>query len=175
MQLANECQLTSVERKIFEKKWQHNSYFAHPEWILTAALFDPDLQTRRKAVLHILEDRKRRLVPGHEMRKFEKPTVNFKATSYLKMIDFNTCDPAFITEPPITFDYTDAQLKLCASGKDLILPDIPIHSLNNERAVQETTKACKAFATYEQRVANIIQTLKSRQNLPKHPNKSDFV
>ena len=147
---------------------------AHPEWILTGALFDPILQNRQKAVRHILQDRERRSMYGHEKRKFKKPNVNFAAKTYLELCNFSTCDAEYITEPPITFDFTDDELKRCAAGHDLVLPDIPIHSLNNERAVQETTKACKAYPTYEQRHSSILQTLKSRAELPTEATKRQF-
>ena len=84
------------------------------------------------------------------------------------------CDMIYITEPPITFDFTMEELQSCVSGVDLVLPDIPIHSVNNERAVQETSKACRDYDTYEKRLPVIHLTMKSRENLPTDASKRHF-
>ena len=116
----------------------------------------------------------RRSRPDHEKRVFVKPIVNFEAKSYWELCSFPNCDLEYITEPRITFGFTPKELQSCLSGQDLILPAIPIHSVNNERAVAETTKACKAYKTYEERIKNIFMTLKSRAELPTHAKKSDY-
>ena len=101
--------------------------------------------------------------------------VNFSAKTYWDLCEFNKCDMEYITEPPITFGISDDDLKKCAQGTDLVLPDIPINSINNERAVQETSKACRSYSTYEKRHANIIMTMNSRAKLPYDPTKKDFA
>ena len=171
--LASHC-FEGPERNIFKKKFSNGSYFAHPEWILTAALFDPDFRTRQKAVNYIKADRIRRSKPDHVRRKFAKPEVNFTAKTYWTLCDFMKCDMEYITEPPITFDFTMEELQSCVSGVDLVLPDIPIHSVNNERAVQETSKACRDYDTYEKRLPVIHLTMKSRENLPTDASKRHF-
>ena len=100
--------------------------------------------------------------------------MNFQARNYWELCDFPNCDLEYITEPRITYDFTPKELQSCISGQDLILPDIPIHSVNNERAVQETTKACRAFDNYEARHSNILLTLKSRAELPTEATLMDF-
>ena len=125
---------------------------------------------------YILLDRQRRSKPGYKARKFVKPIVNFTAQSYWELCDFSRCDIEYITEPAITFDLSEAYLKKVALGTEtLTLPDIPIHSVNNERAVQETSKACKAYSTYEKRHSNIIMTINSREKLPTEASKRHFV
>ena len=164
------------EIKIFKDTATNNAYFAHPEWILIAGLHDPDSRIRQKAVNYILLDRQRRAKPDYVARKFVKPTVNFQAKTYWELCDFNQCSIEYITEPAITFDISDEDLKKCGTGeKPLVLPDVPIHSVNNERAVQETSKACKAYSTYEKRHSSIIMTLNSRKKLPKEASKKHFT
>ena len=51
--------------------------------------------------------------------------------------------PTGATEPPLLFDFTNEELEEGARTNNLVLdiPPIPNHSQNNERAVQNTTKA----------------------------------
>ena len=170
--LASKC-LEKTEINIFKTSFQWNSYMAHPEFVLLAGLFDPDLRIRQKAVDYILLDRKRRSTPGHVMRQWVKPTVNFQAKTYWDICDKSNIE--YMTEPPITFDISDDALKSCAkTGVNLIIPDIPIHSINNERAVQETSKVCRAYSTYEKRHKALIMTLNSRKKLPTEASKEHF-
>ena len=164
------------EITIYKETAKNNSYFAHPEWILLAGLCDQDQQIRQKAVNYILLDRQRRAKPGYVVRKFVKPTVNFLAQTYWDLCSFNQCPIEYITEPAITFDVSDDDLKKCATGeKPLVLPDIPIHSVNNERAVQATSIACQSYGTYEKRHSTLIMKLNCREKLPTGATKKHFT
>ena len=174
IQLAKQC-LIGKEVAIFKKVFQNNSYFAHPEAILLAALFDNNLDNRAKAVDMINADRARRSEPGHQRRIWKKPIVNFEATSYLNICDFSKVSKEYITEPPATFDLTEQDFQRCVLGNDLPIPDIPCESTNNERAVQASTIACTHYATYEKRLANIFLTLKSRGKTSTNATKEDFM
>ena len=170
--LASKC-LEGREITLFKASFQWSSYFAHPEWVILGGLFDPDLRIRKKAVDYILLDRKRRAKPGYVMRKWVKPTVNFEATTYWDICDKSNIE--YMTEPPITFDFSDDALKSSAkTGVNLVIPDIPIHSINNERAVQETSKVCAAYSTYEKRHSALVMTLNSREKLPTEASKEHF-
>ena len=102
-------------------------------------------------------------------------TINFDAPSYLHMIDFNTLDSDnAITEPPLTFNFSDKDLQHHVLHNDLILPEIPCHSQNNERAVQETSLVAKQFSTYEKRHANLLQSISSREKFSTDSKIGDF-
>ena len=91
------------------------------------------------------------------------------------MIDLKALEAADeITEPPLTFNFSDKDLQNCVMGHGLNLPEIPCHSQNNERAVQETSLVAKQFSTYEKRHANLLQSISSREKFSKDSKVEDF-
>ena len=176
IKLANDC-LIGNEFKIFSQTLLRNAYFCHHEMILLAALFDSDFFIRRRAVKMIMDARRRRRRDGDNGRRlFLKPkTINFNPPSYLHMIDLNALEAAGeITEPPLTFNFSDKDLQNCVMGHELNLPEIPCHSQNNERCVQDTSIVAKEFSTYEKRHANLLLTMSSRGKFSKDSKKEDF-
>ena len=176
LRLARDC-MTGKEFEVAKKVFQFNSFFAHPEAIILSALVDRDLRIRKTAVNYILEDRRRRNdeTSDTSRRLFKKPSVNFKASSYLELTDFSKVDITYITEPPLTFDIPQEDLHNCYQGINLKLPDIPCHSQNVERAVAATTEAAENAIGQAKRHAHILQTTKSRQSLPTNATKKQFM
>ena len=174
IQLAKDC-LKGKEMTIFSNTLLNNSYFCHHEMILLAALFDQDFFTRKNAVRLILKARIKRR-ESTEWRQFFKPkSININAPSYVHMIDFNALESDnAITEPPLTFNFSDKELQHHVLHNDLIIPDIPCHSQNNERAVQDVSIVAKLFSTYEKRHANLLQTMSSRGKFSKDSKIEDF-
>ena len=123
----------------------------------------------------ILKARKKRH-ENTEWRQFFKPkSINIDESSYVHIIDFNALESDnAITEPPLTFNFSDKDLQHHVLHNDLILPEIPCHSQNNERAVQETSIVAKHVSTYEKRHANLLQSISSRGKFSKDSKIEDF-
>ena len=77
----------------------------------------------------------------------------------------------------ITFDLSNQQLLEAVEngGECLGIPDIPCHSQNNERAVQDVTIVAKSCSTYEKRLANLKVTLESREKISRDSTKLDWM
>ena len=89
-----------------------------------------------------------------------------------EILDTAAPGPAeLITEPPLTFDFSNADLEKCSMGEDLLFPDIPCHSQNVERAVACTTKVAETVVGYTKRHAHILLLNKSRQKISKNATK----
>ena len=114
-----------------------------------------------------------------ELRQFKVPNpINFDAKTYLELIDFDSFDPEFITEPPLLFDCSNEELMDCALSPcpvDLPVPDIPCHNQNNERHVAATTEAAMNAIGPENMHALLLQMAESRSEISKDATKSDFV
>ena len=92
------------------------------------------------------------------------------------MVDLDKIDQDLVTEPPLTFNYTEEQLISCyTDGSDLPVPDIPCHNQNIERAVGNTTAAVKFAIGHDKQHALILKTNKSRAKLPTNATKKDFL
>ena len=148
--LAREC-LSASDFKYVQKYFSINSFMAHPESILLAMLFDKNPEVRKKAVDVIIQVKKKKST-AKLPRKFFKPKLNFEAQEYYQMINIDTNALVYstkplkipntaqfkeqckkITIPPLVKDFSDAELKSCIHGKNLEIPFIPCHSINNER------------------------------------------
>ena len=126
---------------------------AHPESILLGMLFDTNPEVRKKAVDVIIQIKKKKSTAKFP-RKFFKPKLNFEAQHYYEMISFDNnalvystkplkipkTNPAQykeqykkITIPPLVKNFSEEELKNCIHGKNLEIPFIPCHSINNER------------------------------------------
>ncbi len=172
LQLARDF-LTVEEQKVVGPVFSNNSYFSHPENILLAALRDTSMTNRRKAVQYIL-DARNRAASSTNIRAFSLPKLNFNATIYLDMVDFNQ-NPQNITEPPLTFRFTNEHLVRFV--KDEVFPkcNVPCHSQNVERHVADTTQAAKLGSTHDKRHQRLLQTHQSRQDVPTNSSKRHFT
>ena len=84
-----------------------NSYYAHSDNILVAMLGDEDRSVRQQAVDHILSVRNSKAPASVEVRRFIRPVINTKASTYYEMI--NIADN-ITEEPPIIKPLTDSQV-----------------------------------------------------------------
>ena len=149
---------------------------AHPESILLSAVFDTDESVRKWAVKLIFAARERRAQSG-ALRQFRVPkAINFEAKSYLELLDFDTLEEDFITEPPLLFEFSNEELMDCVlSHDDLAVPDLACHNQANERCVAGTTEAAKNAIGPEKMHALLLKMEKSRAEVTKDATKSDFV
>ena len=124
---------------------------AHPESILLGMLFDKSPEVRKKAVDVIIQVKKKKST-AKLPRTFFKPKLNFDAQEYYEMIYFDNNALVYsttprkipktkqfieqfkkITIPPLIKNFSEEELKSCIHGKNLEIPFIPCHSINNER------------------------------------------
>ena len=166
-----EC-FTTEEQSLVEKCFRMNSFMAHPESILIAGVCDPDLEVRKFCAKTIIEARKR---DTGEVRQYLPPNhlLVFEAETYLDMVDLRL--KSYVTPPPLLRNYDDETLYNLAIEGRIEIPDIPSHSVNNERAVKDTSQASKEAIGVEQTHGHILNLVDNRSKVPTTHKKSDFV
>jgi len=82
-------------QKIIDPVIQRNAYFGAPENILLGMLVDDRMCIRELAIQKIFNSR---LSKATGVRIFKVPLLNFDASDYTELVDWNKCE---ITEPPI--------------------------------------------------------------------------
>lgn len=154
--------LKGEDKKIVEKSIQQNGFFAHPENILLAMVYDDDLRVRGRAV-NLLK-----YVSTTE-RQFVVPKINFKATKYENMVSWESIE---ITRPPLFSGFKELMnLKESPYGEEV--RSIPCHSQAVERGVKLVTEA-SASVVESNRHGFILNTIHSRQKMPAFNTKKDF-
>lgn len=149
---------------------QRNSYFAHPENLLLAMLTDPQQHIRKLAARRILKARRNK---SNGLRLFQVPSLNFNASSYTDLIEWNEN----ITEPPILKLIPDEDFQIFIEQKgdgDLPLLRLPCHSQAVERAVKTVTEASAKLSNKSARDGFIKAQIESRKAMPKFESKKDF-
>ena len=104
------------------------------------------------------------------VRPFRIPKLNFSATSYVDMINWNNV----IYEPPLTLHLTDADLNACIKHPLEVLP-YPGHTQAVERAVKLTTEASSSVIGEKQRDGMIHQKIQSRKIVKKFNTMKDTL
>ena len=137
---------------------QNNAYFAHPEAVLLSLVCDESPVRRIIGIQHIL--RIRANSHSRQVRKFEKPKVNFSAESIVWLSDLLTAT----TEPPLTEHLSNENIKDLISAKFEV--EYECHSQSVERAVQLTTKAVVATSDQNSQDAMTINTISARKKQP---------
>jgi hypothetical protein len=167
--LMKQCQqLNKQDQDIVFPVLQNNSYFAHPENVLIAAVSDDDLNVRRQAVEIIISSRQR--VQPNAVRIFDKNEIklNFSAETYFDMIDWDNCQ---ITPPPLLSHVSSDDLKSC---QQLLLPTFPCHSQAVERTVKDVSAASSKVYGHKSRHGMVLLGKKARLELPKVDTKAHF-
>ena len=109
-------------------------------------------------------------ISNSKVRKFFLPKVNFSATSYTELIDWES---AKLTEPPFTLAFKEAEL-LAIKEFPLEVPHYPCHTQPEERAIKLVPEASAAVIGQEAREGFISQQIKERQELDKFESKKDY-
>ena len=142
--------------------------------------------------------------PNHiRLFTYPKGKINFEANSIdelLNLKDIEAKNPEYITEPPLLMDFSLEELrkihqhcvetgikpleylgdeKLCNGDQRLLklgqnLSSLKCHSMDNEKAVQMTTKAVKKHIGHDDQKGAIILTKDSVDQLPINTTKRDF-
>jgi hypothetical protein len=167
MQLTN--QLDHSDRQVIQSVLQNNCYFAHPENILLAAVFDDDQSIRQAACDKIIQARQNTM--HNSIRVFSKSDIklDFSAVSYLEMIEWSSIN---ISPPPLLANISDEELRHCQRS---IFEKIPCHSQAVERTVKDISQSSSKVLGHLSRHGMILQTKKSRRELPRFDSKSDFL
>ena len=177
LKMARNCLKNKKELSIALKVLTTNAYNATSQMVLFAALFDDDNEIRSKAVNVIYEARKDE-EKTKKLRKYELPKdyINFKASSYFKLLDFDTLDKKYIESPPIIRNIPNHVLFKCAKGEvNLNVPNLPCHNTDIERSVQRTAQAAKAAIGYEKRQALILTMEENVAQIPTEAKNADFT
>lgn len=162
--------LTANLKAVIDPVITRNGYFAHPENILLAMLTDPQKHIRELAARRIL---KARTVPATKLRCFQVPNLDFNASSYVELIDWQKN----ITQPPILKSVSDEELQLFIAQKgegELLFLRLPSHTQAVERAVKTVTEAASILCNKSAREGFIKSQIESRKDMPKFDSKKDF-
>ncbi|OXU32187.1 hypothetical protein TSAR_007981 [Trichomalopsis sarcophagae] len=159
-------------RTLFDETIQNNSYFAHPENILLAMLADERKSIRQKAYDKIVEVRENHPVSRNGIRKFIKPNINFDASSYELLINWDDSD----TEPPLTILLSAEQLLYYVNNHDPRnkIFRFPYHTQAVERGVKKVTETSKHVCDEAAKDKYIRTTLQRRKIMPKFNTKAEF-
>ena len=161
------------DQKILLAVLNRNSYFAHSENILLAMLVDEDCDVRKIAVKKIIGIRAKKQL---QVRKFEKPKVNFAAQKFYEMIDLSNMELLF--EPPLLRGISNEELQQCISSDDNFLSSmingIPCHTQAAERMIKTVSEASHKVCGEKNRHGRVCAVLESRELLPQTSTKSDF-
>ena len=165
--------LTDDLMLVVDRVIQRNGYFGHPEAIILAMLVDPDQNVRELALRRILKARKK---PETGVRVFQIPEFNFKAKSYVDLIDWQNCQ---LTEPPITTHLSNEDIvQLIKSGEcpmsALGNMNFPCHTQCVERGVKLTTEASLAVIGETKRGGYIRSRMESRRVMPSFETKNQY-
>ena len=176
LKLARE-NLLPCDMEVFKDVFKNNCYFAHSEALLLSMLFDSRLEIRSKAVGYIVEARKRSK-KYKKLRKYKLPKqyLNFDASEYHELLNWNQMKPREISDPPLLKKFTDDELKQFSKGQiQLEIGKIPCHSQAVERFVAHTSRAASNEIGYEKRHSNILNKQKSFQKFKSKFNKKHFA
>lgn len=109
---------------------------------------------------------------SYEVRQFIIPKLNFDATDYTEMIQWNECK---VTEPPILRSISDEVLYLCILGNaEIDIPEFACHTQGVERCVKIVTEAAASVFGTENRDGFIRSRLHSRAIMPKFEHKANY-
>ena len=104
------------------------------------------------------------------MRQYIIPEINFEASSYPEMIDWEVSK---LSEPPLTLSLSNDEI-LAFKSTPMAVPNLPCHTQAVERAIRLVTEASSSVVGEEARDGFIRQRIESRKELKGHASKKDF-
>ena len=151
-------------RHVAMRTLQHNAYFAEPGMMLTCMLSSEDDNIRKKAVRKIQQVRKKPPKPPRAkifqgIRKFEVPPLQWEASSWEDMIDF---DKVKVFEPFILEKLSDQDIS-SALDSPVVFPPYSLHSQSVERAVKLVSTASQNVCGTDNRHSYCLSILASRK------------
>ena len=146
------------------------SWYCHPESLQIAGLCDDNPDARSFIVDKILSLRDGSDVGDTSKRVFKPPPLNFSATSYLDLIDWNAVP---ITESILTASFSTLTLNHFREEK-LVLPPFPSHTQSVERVIREITDVSGKCVGFDSRHGMLLGRYASRAVAPKVKTKRDM-
>ncbi|KAK4884145.1 hypothetical protein RN001_000416 [Aquatica leii] len=144
--------------KIIDPVIERNAYFAHPKNLLICMLNDTKRYLRELALRRILKTRNG--LTRERMREFIIPNINFEATTYNDLIDWQNCE---LSEPPILASISNDDLnQLIQTVPEMDLVKFPCHTQAVERHVKIVSKASLSVSGKESRDGYVMAKLQSR-------------
>jgi hypothetical protein len=118
--------------KIIDEVIQNNGYLWKSENILLAMLGDTSREVHNLAINFFYKIRNQ---PAHNaVRKFKVPSINFKASLYINLIDWNT---DIFTEPSLTINMPEEEITRFAEGlEDHEVFKYTCHTQGTERCIR---------------------------------------
>ena len=109
------------------------------------------------------------------VRAFKIPTLNFDASTYYSMGDWNDN----VSEPPLIKHIQSADIRQYISSKEFPAltnkyDGIPCHTQSVERHIKLFTSVSSRFCSAENRDGAIRTTFESREKIPSFESKSQF-
>ena len=104
------------------------------------------------------------------IRKYIVPKINFDATSFTQLIDWE--NPG-ITEPPLTLSMTDAQITAFKTSP-FDVPHYPCHTQAVERGVCLVSEASSKVVGQKAKDGFIRQRIHARKEVKNFTTKKDF-
>lgn len=117
-----------------------------------------------------LDPSEKQAIATSNIRRFIIPKINFQASSYHEMIDW---EDTVLTEPPLTLSLTDDQIS-AFKETPFDVPDYPCHTQAVERGIRLVSEAAAAVIGPDARDGFIRQRIKERKELKKFSSKKDF-
>lgn len=167
--------LTDELKAIVDPVIDRNGFFAHPEHVMITMTQDPRKHIRELGLRRIIKARERDQ-KRKKIRTYVAPKLNFSATDYTELIDWQNCE---LSSPPLLKDVTDEEIKDYIKTEqvpkwDILSKKLPVHTQAVERCVKLVTKASSKVCGAEARDGFIRTTIKSRSTMPAFDNKSHF-
>lgn len=164
-------------KKIIDEVFKRNAFFANTENLLLAMTNDEQETVRELAWFRIKEAR---AVYKDQQRVFTLPSINFEATNYVDIIQWNEKQ---ITPPPLLDDVEVAEHTirplLLKRLKDHDFAEkiigLPCHTQAVERCVKSVTRASLKVSGPTARHGYIMNELKSRSTMPSFRTKKQFT
>ncbi|GBN41116.1 hypothetical protein AVEN_204083-1 [Araneus ventricosus] len=161
-------------RDIIEPVISHNAYLAAPENMLLAMLTDERCHIKILAAWRIIKAKE--IGPdGNCVRRFVIPALNFRATDYVDVIDWQACNvtPSTVLRHVsyhelLKMIQDDVQME----GKDFI--KFPSHTQAVERIVNLVTETSRKRVGPQNRDGFIRVTLESRKQMSQFESKKDY-
>lgn len=161
--------LKGEQQKVVRRLIQHNVYYAHPENVILAMLFDTKNEFAPEKAVGYFKDIG---ISENGFRKFAIPELNFDATSYFGMVNFNKLE---ITVPPLVAHFNKDTLNtLYKPDVGQKISQILCHSQAVERYVKTVSEA-SSHVSASHRHGVFLNTLSSRAKIPKFSSKNKFT
>ena len=161
-------------KSIIDPVIQRNAYYAHPENLLLSMITDERKQVRELGFRRIMKARQNKQLQK-KLRLMQPPNLNFNATDYTELIDWQTCK---LTEPPLTMTISDDDLQTLITNADesaFEFPRFPSHTQAVERSIKVVTEASMTVIGQTARDGLVRAKLAARKTMSEFETKSDFA